>query len=576
MENNNNNISSLVKSINQTNRRSLKISVVHPNDDALINIDDEEKFLYEKRQWEITNQQVSLEKIQKEYMERYKGEWNWDVFIEFFLYHQIFFTILGPFMVILFSVWPGMILMKNMKFYGNSMAFYTQILLWCGSVLGGLGYFLWDESIITLTEILFLWYALTIRSVVIAAKYATFSKSVINLYKNVVLPDDVFQFDLMMNDWREQSPKILFLEPYRALQRYQFEISLFKMDFIVQPHQETKVAIDKVDISYFKDIGITLDNDEYSGFKLFGYLVNHYQNQNSANTHLYISLFEAFILSTTPIWLRIGDLFNSVEALDMFRIVLNLVSSFIGFWGSIIFFHQAFYDFNRKFFLLEQLLLIIKVRPDQIEQLKLLPTINFNNITTWQAWSMMRAISFDYGQTYNFRTQGFYSLCFLGFIVLIFLTLLLILDFVHLDLFQLILLSELAIMIFGFTTYYLYQGAKLNTYLDQCEVALQDVKSIYQDLLRMKDIYFEQKKEPQNYIHKKFKQLLQKETQIEEIIKSIIQELDDNIRIIQYDSRNNPFKLYGIKITFNLLKSAAVGLSTIYSYSLQQRFMQIK
>ncbi|CAD8183955.1 unnamed protein product [Paramecium octaurelia] len=576
MENNNNHISSIVKSNTITNRRSLKISVVHPADEALVNVNDEEKFLYEKRQWEIANQTVSLDKIQKEQMERYKGEWNWDVFIEFFLYHQIFFTILGPFMVILFSIWPGMTLMKNMKFYGNSMAFYLQTLLWIGSVLGGLGYFLWNESVITLTEILFLWYALTIRSVVIAAKYATFSKSIINLYKNIVLPDEVFQFDLMMGEWREQSPKILFLEPYRSLQRYQFEISLFKMDFIVQPHQETKVAIAKVDINFFKDTGINLDDDEYSGFQLFGYLANHYQAQNSANTHLYLCIFEAFVLSTTPMWFRIGDLLDSVDALDMFRMVLNIVSSFIGFWGSNIFFHQAFYDFNRKFFLLEQLLLIIKVRPDQIEKVKLLPTLNFNNITTWQAWSMMRAISFDYGQTYNLRTQGFYSLCFLGFIVLIFLSLLLILDFVHLDLFQLILLGELAIMILGFTAYYLFLGAKLNTYLDQCEVALQDVKSIYQDLLRMKEVYFEEKKEPQNYIHKKFKQLLQNQTQVEEVIKSIIQELDDNIRIIQYDSRNNPFKLYGIKITFNLLKSAAVGLSTVYSYSLQQRFMKIK
>ncbi|CAD8180525.1 unnamed protein product [Paramecium octaurelia] len=573
---NNNDIPSILKSNLHSNRRSLKISVVHPTDESLTNVQDEERFLYEKRQWEISTQQVSLDSIQKEQMEKYKGEWNWGVFVEFFLYHQIFFTILGPFMVILFSLWPGLTLMKNMKFYGHSMAFYLQTLLWFGSVVGGLGYFLWDESLITLTEILFLWYALTIRSVVIAAKYATFSRSVINLYKSTVLPDEVFQFDLMMGEWREQSPKILFLEPYRSLQRYQFEISLFKMDFIVQPHQETKVAIAKVDINFFRDTGISLDDDEYSGFKLFGYLVNHYQSKNSANAHMYICVLEAFILSTTPMWLRIGDLIDSVQALDMFRMVLNIVSSFIGFWGSNIFFHQAFYDFNRKFFLLEQLLLIIKVRPDQIEQLKLLPTLNFNNITTWQAWSMMRAISFDYGQTYNLRTQGFYSLCFLGFIVLIFLSLLLILDFVHLDLFQLILLGELAIMILGFTAYYLALGAKLNTYLDQCEVALQDVKSIYQDLLRMKDVYFEENKEPQNYIHKKFKQLLQNESQVEEVIKSIIQELDDNIRIIQYDSRNNPFKLYGIKITFNLLKSAAVGLSTIYSYSLQQRFMNIK
>lgn len=55
----------------------------------------------------------------------------------------------------------------------------------------------------------------------------------------------------------------------------------------------------------------------------------------------------------------------------------------------------------------------------------------------------------------------------------------LILKFIELDLFQLILLGELALIILGFTAYYLFLGAKLNTYLDQCDVAMQDVKSIY-------------------------------------------------------------------------------------------------
>lgn len=61
-------------------------------------------------------------------MEKYKGEWNWVAFIEFFLYHevqnfigfQIYFILLGPFMVIPFSIKPGIILMRNMKFLGHS------------------------------------------------------------------------------------------------------------------------------------------------------------------------------------------------------------------------------------------------------------------------------------------------------------------------------------------------------------------------------------------------------------------------------------------------------------------------
>ena len=49
----------------------------------------------------------------------------------------------------------------------------------------GLGYFIFENSIITLTEVLFLWYAVIIRSAVIASKYATFTPDKILLYKKL-------------------------------------------------------------------------------------------------------------------------------------------------------------------------------------------------------------------------------------------------------------------------------------------------------------------------------------------------------------------------------------------------------
>ena len=49
----------------------------------------------------------------------------------------------------------------------------------------------------------------------------------------------------------------------------------------------------------------------------------------------------------------------------------------------------------------------------------------------------------------------------------------------------------------------------------------------------------------------------------------MVKEIDDNLRLLEIDKRNNPFKLYGVPITFNLLKSAGVGISTVFSYALQ-------
>lgn len=40
-------------------------------------------------------------------------------------------------------------------------------------------------------------------------------------------------FDEIIDEWRNQTPEILFLEQVRCLKRHQFEVSLYKIDFMV-------------------------------------------------------------------------------------------------------------------------------------------------------------------------------------------------------------------------------------------------------------------------------------------------------------------------------------------------------
>lgn len=100
---------------------------------------------------------------------------------------------------------------------------------------------------------------------------------------------------------------------------------------------------------------------------------------------------------------------------------------------------------------------------------------------------------------------------------------------------QMIYLGEIALGTIIYTVYYLYLGAKLNSYFNEFEIAIIDIKSLYMDLMRMKEVYFEEMIEPQNFVHKRFVRMLNKECgkdlkYVEEFIKAIIQELDDNLR----------------------------------------------
>jgi len=71
--------------------------------------------------------------------------------------------------------------------------------------------------------------------------------------------------------------------------------------------------------------------------------------------------------------------------------------------------------------------------------------------------------------------------------VLIFIGLALLLDFIQLRVFELCLLGEMATVLFGFTAAYLYYGSALNNYFDIFETLLDDLKSIYLDIKRMRE-----------------------------------------------------------------------------------------
>ncbi|CAD8058709.1 unnamed protein product [Paramecium sonneborni] len=538
------------------------------------------------------SKQITFDEVNDEELQRYKAEWHWDVFFEFLFYHILFFIFLGPFVVLVLFKYPGIILLKNMRFFKHSSAFYMQTFLWIGSALGGLMYFIQDKSVITLTEIIFMWFAISTRSVVIAAKYATLSTARIKLYKTEELPEEMFSFDLMFQDWFEQSSKVLFLEQYRALRRHEQECSLYKFDFLLNPNQITSEAIKTTNVCFYiewamkqqmKQTDPIIENRYYNGFHVFGYLVTCYQKKNPQSSLFKYMLILSFFYSISPTFIRLQHFMENIpDWQDIIRLIINFFTSMQAFFGSVIFLAIGIYDFRRKFFLLDQCLYMLSAKKVSYPTAKkLIPTINFNNPQTLQAWSIIRSLSFDYGQTYNLRVQGFYSLIFVANIIFIFLSLGLILDLIHIDMFQLILLGEMALVLIGFTLYYLYLGASLNEYFDSFETLLDDVKSIYLDIQRMREQYFQNNIQPINDVHKIFFSIIRDQVgfdldTVKVYIEQIVEELDNNKRQIDYDRRNNPFKLYGVIITFNLLKSAGVGLSTVFSYAIQQRLQKVK
>lgn len=112
--------------------------------------------------------------------------------------------------------------------------------------------------------------------------------------------------------------------------------------------------------------------------------------------------------------------------------------------------------------------------------------------------------------------------------------LILILDLIAIEQFSLILFLEMFAILTGFIGYYLYHGARLNSYYEKFNICLEDVMSMYIDIRRKKDKYFINKIFPSNCIHQKFVNLISKQTDdiesVKEYIEFIIDQIEDIIR----------------------------------------------
>lgn len=203
---------------------------------------------------------------------------------------------------------------------------------------------------ITLAELIFMWFLIVVRSVIIAAKYATMSPERISLYKRFVLNESYFNVDLMMQQWKQQGPQILFLEPLRALQRNEFEQSLFFFDFIVKPSDKTCKAIRDTEIGYYQawllENKREFANNQYDGFKVLGYLINQFQSTNKpSKLDLYCKL-ESVLLALSPLFIGLSHLIEHPPSiLNIIIIALNGNTVLNVLLGILSFFHIALYDF---------------------------------------------------------------------------------------------------------------------------------------------------------------------------------------------------------------------------------------
>lgn len=232
----------------QNLNRHLKQVTLQEDDNFLYdNVFQEDDFLLKKNSKII---QRVITKIDRNRFEETNIIINIGRYVEFLVYHLLYFTILGPLMIIPMSIFPGMgyYLGVNMQFYGRwSSAVLIQGITWINNVMAlygfyfqGWGYFLTKPIIMSIFMSNFM------RSTNIAGKYSTFNDTQVKEYKNEKLSIESINKELMIAEWSTQRIPVVYKSMNQAANMEGVEGSTSFITFMRPVKPETKKRLTEI------------------------------------------------------------------------------------------------------------------------------------------------------------------------------------------------------------------------------------------------------------------------------------------------------------------------------------------
>lgn len=165
---------------------------------------------------------------------------DYNKFSKFFIYHLLFFFVLGPILGIILIPIEGIEMVLNMGFLGFNFGFFLQFLIFCA---GGLNlyltifykyYYEYNGKVggmlqyLEISELIFCLIAILIRILIIAFRYGyTSDYNIQQRYKGKV--DTSTEF--LITGWRQITSKTIDIEVFYSIIRQQIDIEFYLFNF---------------------------------------------------------------------------------------------------------------------------------------------------------------------------------------------------------------------------------------------------------------------------------------------------------------------------------------------------------
>ncbi|KAL4434725.1 hypothetical protein ABPG74_017145 [Tetrahymena malaccensis] len=536
-----------------------------------------------------STEQLLYERAKKDpkNIKNYFIKFRFGQFFEFFIIHFLYFFLIGP-LIIPFLRFRGKALAKNLLLYGWNKSAFFQFLFFVINITNIIFFFSFENSTVQFgIEIVNNVAVVLCRCVIIACKYATYDPLTIKLIKEFEQGHAQIVSDFFLTDWLKQSDKVVGDQIYFVQRTLDIDPGLFYIQFITDPEKHTSERISqslilmKKALENKKDVTTKItapiaqmkETDLlFCGYAILHDMIRKFQNRCSILTrHLYkfVYIFSLERALAPIIYNCFQNPHNPYGNWHEYYIAVTSafqVFSLYCIGGSIM--TGGLIDMLRKLYMLRQLTFMIspnKLR--QLEMKKIYPTINIFRSVNLKGWSLMRQVAMEYGKPYLLRVQGFYF--YLGFWVAGNLSQIVLGQFGIIPQNTAQMIQNYSDLIFTLTILFamLITGAKINELFELQDNILTSNKTVVTDMLLVGKKYIQVPKKSQNYIYNK---ALEKITEISstnftEYVNNLINQYDSHIEELIYDSDNNPFTLFGVKVTFVILHSIALAVASVLS-----------
>ena len=357
----------------------------------------------------------------------YKHQYSLNMwhYAESFVLHFLQIGVLGPFIYLasLFH-WPYFNFFNNMEFFACSNSFFLSSLFWLFHLLAWLGhfYFRWDSFDFGFLSLFLV--VLLARCSVIAAKYATFTADYRRRYIYRSLSPDERRSWLMVKFWAKSDPIFVEEQIELALRRLFIDRSTFKVSFIEHCSDELHYLLKTPPLTkHFASLAVCEEHREFkTPYDLHIYydckaiLYQLIQNHFKQRQNVFIM---PFFLVLSLVWtcfpgfarLETGLSFLGDSFWEQLLYLLSMLVCALFFSIAVLFFRQAYMDYDRINYMLRQLTQMFS--PTKLPHIseKFCPTINLVDVVSLQSWLSMRKLVHNYGVNFHNRHKIYIPMC---------------------------------------------------------------------------------------------------------------------------------------------------------------------